>query len=101
MSACGQPDRVDSDMIRSLLTSALVSAALLGTAAGATPVKLANLPLSVEPNARLLTLSTEGIRTAFPAAAGRPDAVFMTEDRTVSVAFEWRTSKLAVNEIAN
>ena len=25
MSACGQPDRVDSDMIRSLLTSALVS----------------------------------------------------------------------------
>ncbi|WP_309571143.1 hypothetical protein [Deinococcus sp.] len=86
-------------MIRSPLTLPLLCAALLGPAAAATPVKLANLPLSVEPNARLLTLSSEGIRTAFPAAAGRPDAVFMTEDRKVSVAFEWRSSKLAMNEI--
>ncbi|MBB5378270.1 hypothetical protein HNQ07_003771 [Deinococcus metalli] len=85
-------------MIRSFLTLPLLSAALLGTA-GAVPVKLANLPLSVEPNAKLLTLSSEGIRTAFPAATGRPDAVFMTEDRKVSVAFEWRASKLAVNEV--
>lgn len=85
-------------MIRSLLTPLLMCAALLGPAAAA-PVKLANLPLTVEPNARMLTLSGEGIRTAFPAAAGRPDAVFMTEDRKVSVAFEWRRSKLAVTEI--
>lgn len=98
MSRWGRAGRVDNKMIRSSLIP-LLCAAVLGTSATAVPVKLANLPLSVEPNARLLTLSGEGIRTAFPAAAGRPDAVFMTEDRKVSMAFEWRTSKLAVNEI--
>ncbi|MBZ9749355.1 hypothetical protein K7W42_00625 [Deinococcus sp. HMF7604] len=70
------------------------------TAASAVPVKLGSVPVTVEPNAKLLTLSAAGIRTAFPSAAGRPDAVFMTEDRKVSVAFEWRTSKLAQTEVA-
>lgn len=98
MSGQERPVRVDDNMIRTLLTSTLLAATLLGTASGV-PVKLGALPLSVEPNARLLTLSSAGIRTAFPSAAGRPDAVFMTEDRKVSVAFEWRGSKLAVNEI--
>lgn len=86
-------------MIRSLLTLTLLASASLGSLAAAVPVKLGNLPLSLEPNAKLFTLSDAGIRQAFPSAAGRPDAVFLTEDRKVSVAFEWRTSKLAVNEI--
>ncbi|MVN86246.1 hypothetical protein GO986_05655 [Deinococcus sp. HMF7620] len=80
-----------------LTLTALLTAA---TAASAVPVKLGSVPVTVEPNAKLLTLSAAGIRTAFPSAAGRPDAVFMTEDRKVSVAFEWRTSKLAQTEVA-
>lgn len=76
-----------------------LAAALTFSEASAVPVKLGNVPVTVEPNARLLTLSAAGIRTAFPSAAGRPDAVFLTEDRKVSVAFEWRSSKLAKNEI--
>lgn len=97
MSPLGGRRRVGGDMKRLLPTAALL-AALPGTA-GAAPVKLGSLPLSIEPNAKLLTLSPAGIRSAFPSAAGRPDAVFLTEDRKVSVAFEWRTSRLAVNEI--
>ena len=81
------------------LTVTLLAGLLIPGQAHAVPVKLASLPLSVEPNAKLLTLNQAGIRAAFPSAAGRPDAVFMTEDRKVSVAFEWRTSKLASNEI--
>ena len=69
-----------------------------GTALAA-PVKLGNLPVSVEPNSKLLTLTPAGIRSAFPSASGRPGAVFMTEDRKVSVALEWRTGKLAPNEV--
>ncbi len=86
-------------MIRPLLTVTLLVGLLTPGQAKAVPVKLDSLPLSVEPNAKLLTLNQAGIRAAFPSAAGRPDAVFMTEDRKVSVAFEWRTSKLAANEV--
>ena len=82
---------------RSLLLT--LAAALTLGAASAVPVKLGNVPVTVEPNAKLLTLSAAGIRTAFPSAAGRPDAVFMTEDRKVSVAFEWRASKLNKTEV--
>lgn len=80
----------------SLLT---LAATLTLGAASAVPVKLGNVPVTVEPNAKLLTLSAAGIRTAFPSAAGRPNAVFMTEDRKVSVAFEWRESKLNRTEV--
>ena len=82
---------------RSLLLT--LAATLTLGAASAVPVKLGNVPVTVEPNAKLLTLSAAGIRTAFPSAAGRPDAVFMTEDRKVSVAFEWRASKLNKTEV--
>lgn len=73
--------------------------ALLAGLAAAAPLKIANLPVTVEPSARLLTLTPAGIRSAFPSAAGRPDAVFMTEDRKVSVALEWRSGKLAPAEV--
>ncbi|GGM10904.1 hypothetical protein [Deinococcus aerophilus] len=86
-------------MIRPFLTVSLLTGLSIASVSAAVPVKLDSLPLSVEPNAKLLTLNTAGIRAAFPSAAGRPDAVFMTEDRKVSVAFEWRTSKLASNEL--
>ncbi|MDO4246113.1 MAG: hypothetical protein Q4C89_08830 [Deinococcus sp.] len=65
----------------------------------AAPLKLSNLPVTVEPSPKLLTLTPAGIRSAFPSATGRPGAVFMTEDRKVSVALEWRTGKLAPNEV--
>ncbi len=70
----------------------------LGLAA-AVPVKLGNIPVTVESSPKLLTLTDAGIRKAFPSAAGRPDAVFLTDDRKVSVAFEWRDGKLAPNEV--
>ncbi|EYB67910.1 hypothetical protein DEIPH_ctg031orf0053 [Deinococcus phoenicis] len=77
----------------------LTAAAVLSGAALATPVKLPTIPVILEPNARLLTLNDAGINKAFPSAAGRPDAVFLTEDRKVSVAFEWRESKLTPGQV--
>lgn len=85
-------------MKRALLVT-LSAATVLSGPAAAVPVKLGILPVTVEPNAKLLTLTAEGIRKAFPSAAGRPDVVFVTEDRKVSVAFEWREGKLATNEV--
>ncbi|SEI62579.1 hypothetical protein SAMN04488058_101171 [Deinococcus reticulitermitis] len=73
--------------------------ALIAGLAAAAPLKIGNLPVTVEPSAKLFTLTQAGIRSAFPSAAGRPDAVFMTEDRKVSVALEWRSGKLATNEV--
>lgn len=83
------------------MKSILMNVALLGMLgmANATPVKLNNLPVQIEVNSKLYKLTTEGIRAVFPSAAGRPDAVFMTADRKVSVAFEWRNGKLAPNEV--
>lgn len=78
----------------------LTAAALLSGAALAVPVKLPTIPVVLEPNARLLTLNDAGIQKAFPSAAGRPDAVFLTEDRKVSVAFEWREARLAPDQVA-
>lgn len=86
-------------MKRALLSLALVAGASLPGVAGAVPVKLNDLPLTVEPNAKLFTLSRQGIAQAFPGAAGRPDAVFLTEDRKVTISFEWRQGKLAANEV--
>lgn len=86
-------------MKRPFVSLGLLTGLSLLAPALAAPVKLSNLPVSVEPSAKLLTLTDAGIRSAFPSAAGRPDAVFMTEDRKVSVAFEWRDGKLAPNEV--
>lgn len=86
-------------MIRRFLSVSLLPGLLVSSLAWAVPVQLKNMPLTLEPNATLLTLKEEGIRTAFPSAAGRPDVVFLTADRKVSVAFEWRSSKLATNEV--
>lgn len=86
-------------MKRSLLVLALSFAALSGGLAQAATVKLGSIPASVDSSPKLLSLTDAGIRNAFPSAAGRPDAVFMTEDRKVSVAFEWRSGKLAPNEV--
>lgn len=72
----------------------LTAAAVLSGAALAAPVKLQTVPITLEPNARLLTLNDAGIAKAFPSAAGRPEAVFLTEDRKVSVAFDWREAPL-------
>lgn len=79
----------------SLAAAALLSGAL------AAPVKLHTVPVTVEPNARLLTLSDAGIAKAFPTASSRPDAVFMTEDRKVTVAFEWRDGRLAPAQVSD
>lgn len=67
--------------------------------AQAAPVRVGDLPMTVEGSSQMLTLTDADIRAAFPSAAGRPDAVFRTSDRKVSVAFEWREGKLAPNEV--
>ncbi|MEF2276911.1 hypothetical protein V3W47_01290 [Deinococcus sp. YIM 134068] len=77
----------------------LTAAAVLSGAALAAPVRLQTVPVTVEPNARLLTLNDAGIAKVFPSAAGRPNAVFLTEDRKVSVALEWREGRLAPAEV--
>ena len=84
--------------MKSLLLSLTVATALSGAALAA-PIKLGTLPLTLEPNARLLTLNDAGIAKAFPSAAGRPDAVFLTEDGKVSVALEWRESRLTPAQV--
>lgn len=86
-------------MKRSLLVLGLALGGVSLGFASAVPVRLGSIPVSVESSPKLLTLTEAGIRNAFPSAAGRPDAVFMTEDRKVSVAFEWRSGKLAPNEV--
>lgn len=84
-------------MKRALLIAGLgLSASSLALAA---TIKVGDLPITAESSPKLLVLTDAGIRKAFPAAAGRPDAVFLTEDRKVSVAFEWREGKLALNEV--
>ncbi|MFC4452866.1 hypothetical protein [Deinococcus sonorensis] len=64
----------------------------------AAPAKLGNLPLTVEPNAQLLVLNEAGIQKAFPSGH-RPDAVFLSNDRKVSVAFEWRDTPLSPGDV--
>lgn len=86
-------------MKRSLLLLSLAGALSCAGLASAAPLQLGSLPVSVESSPKLLVLTEAGIRSAFPSAAGRPDAVFLTEDRKVSVAFEWRDGKLAPNEV--
>lgn len=90
---------------------ALISAALLASplaAAQSAPpaapaatgqrATLSALPLSVESNARLYALTSAGIKQAFPGNS-QPEAVFLSEDRKVTVSLEWRSSKLAQTEV--
>lgn len=86
-------------MKTSLLT--LTALALLGApAALAAPLKLQNVPVTVDTNPKLYVLNDAGIARAFPSAAGRPEAVFLTEDRKVTVAFDWREAALAPGGVA-
>lgn len=79
----------------------LTALALLGTpAALAAPLKLQNVPVTVESSPKLYVLNDAGIAKAFPSAAGRPEAVFLTEDRKVTVAFDWREAQLAPAGVA-
>ncbi|MDL2345821.1 hypothetical protein QOL99_16960 [Deinococcus sp. MIMF12] len=87
-------------MKTSLLT--LTVLALLGApAALAAPLKLQNVPVTVDTNPRLYVLNDAGIARAFPSAAGRPEAVFLTEDRKVTIAFDWREAALAPAGVAS
>lgn len=84
--------------MKRVLSLAALALTSLGLAQAAT-IKIGDLPLTAESNPKLLVLTDAGIRRAFPSAAGRPDAVFLSDDRKVSVAFEWREGKLAMNEV--
>lgn len=77
----------------------LLAAGLLSGSVLAAPVKLQTIPVTLDPGTRLLTLNDAGIAKAFPSAAGRPDAVFLTEDRRVSMAFEWREGRLTAAQV--
>lgn len=82
-------------MKRSILALALLSVA---------PVSMANaqqatarqatatdtLPLSLATDARFLSLSETGIARLFPNASTRPAAVFVTQDRGLTVTIEYR-----------
>lgn len=81
------------------LSFVAVTAMTCTTLAQANPIQVGDLPVIAESSPKLLVLTDAGIRKAFPSAAGRPDAVFLTDDRKVSVAFEWREGKLAPNEV--
>ncbi len=77
-----------------LLLSAVLLTSVFVSAAAAAPIRLGNLPLSVEPGEKLLLLTDAAIQKTF-GAANRPDAVFFSSDKKVSMAFEWRDIKLA------
>ncbi|MDB5044310.1 MAG: hypothetical protein JWQ08_360 [Deinococcus sp.] len=81
------------------MKQALLSLTLMMGFAFAAPVNLPNLPVSVEPNAKLAELNQSFLQSTFPNPATRPAYVFITEDHKVTVAFEWRESRLATNEI--
>ncbi|MFC6591307.1 hypothetical protein ACFP81_04260 [Deinococcus lacus] len=68
-------------------------------AASAAPANVGSLPVTVEPGTQLRVLSAAGLAQAFPNAAARPAALYMTPDRKVSVSFQWRQSSLAPNEV--
>lgn len=59
----------------------------------------AGLPVSIQKDDRFLILSGAGLVRAFPKADTRPDIVFMTRDRQVTIALEYRTTALRPNEI--
>lgn len=64
------------------------------------PTSQLSLPISLTISDPFLALTDEGIRSVFPVAAGRPQAVIITKDRKLSVAFEWRQGRLKLNEVS-
>ena len=82
----------------SLLLSAVLLASASVTVVSAAPIRLGNLPLSVEPGEKLLLLTDAAIQRTF-GAGNRPDAVFFSSDKKVSMAFEWRDIKLASGDV--
>ena len=82
---------------RSLLPALLLTSALAFTASAA-PIKLTNLPISLEPGDKLFVLSDAGIQKAFPTG-NRPDAVFLSKDSKLSLTFEWRATKLGSADV--
>lgn len=74
---------------------------LLGTGlAQAATAQLINLPLSVETSDTLLTLTPAAIQKIYPSQS-RPEAVFLTNDKKVSMGFEWRQASLKPNEVSS
>lgn len=73
---------------------------LLATSlAQAATAKLPNLPLSVETSDTLLTLTPAAIQKIYPAQS-RPEAVFLTNDKKVTMGFEWRQTSLNPSEVS-
>lgn len=85
-------------MYRLMKPLVLLSCLFVAQAAAA-PVKLTTLPITIEPNAQLLMLTNEGLLKAFPNAATRPNTVFMTDDRKVNIAVEWRKARATEKDI--
>ena len=67
--------------------------------AQAATAQLPNLPLSVETSDTLLKLTPEAIQKIYPAQS-RPEAVFLTGDRKVTMGFEWRQTALKPAEVS-
>ncbi|WP_420596279.1 hypothetical protein [Deinococcus sp.] len=67
--------------------------------ANAATAQLQNLPLSVETNDKMLTLTPIAIEKIYPAQS-RPEAVFLTGDKKVTMGFEWRQTLLKPTEVS-
>ena len=95
--------------IPTLLTAAALAASGMTVAqaqtqpAQSTPSAQSNvgagLPISIQKDDRFLLLSGAGLARAFPNAATRPDVVFVTQDRKVTISLEYRTTSLRAGEI--
>jgi hypothetical protein len=83
--------------VRLVVPLTLLASALLSTV-WAAPVKLGNLPLSLEAGNKLMVLNDTGIQKIFPTG-NRPDAVMLSSDKKVSLAFEWRDIKLTKSDV--
>ncbi len=77
--------------------AALLGVLAVGLAQAAT-AQLPNLPLSVETSDTLLTLTSTAIQKIYPAQS-RPEAVFLTNDKKVTMGFEWRQTALKPGEV--
>ncbi len=67
--------------------------------AQAATAQLSNLPLSVETSDTLLTLTPAAIQKIYPSQS-RPEAVFLTNDKKVTMGFEWRQAALKPGEVS-
>ena len=77
---------------------ALVGLSALLTVGFAAPTKLTNLPLSLDPGAKLFVMSDAYLLKKFPTGSC-PDLLFKTSDDKVSIAFEWRGTKLTPADV--